>query len=83
MLFGAGIPGGPGSVAAMEARLRSLFDRLRPWDAGGAYANFAKGPAGPRDFFPPGTYRQLRRVKAEVDLDDRFLAIHPIPARAA
>jgi hypothetical protein len=83
MLFGAGIPGGPGSVAAMEARLRTLFDRLRPWDAGRAYANFAKGPADPRDFFPPGTYRRLQRVKAGVDPDDLFLAIHPIPARAA
>jgi hypothetical protein len=82
MLFGAGIPDGPESVDAMEARLRTLFDRLRPWDTGRAYANFAKGPADPRDFFPADTYRRLRRVKAEVDPDDLFLAIHPIPARA-
>jgi FAD/FMN-containing dehydrogenase len=82
MLFGAGIPDGPESVDAMEARLRTLFDRLRPWDTGRAYANFAKGPADPRDFFPADTYRRLQRVKAEVDPDDLFLAIHPIPARA-
>ena len=82
MRFGAGVPGGPSAAAAMEARLHALFERLRPWDTGRAYANFAKGPADPRDFFPAATYRRLQRVKAEVDPDDLFLAIHPIPARA-
>jgi Berberine and berberine like len=74
MLFGAGIPGGPDAAAAMEARLGTLFERLRPWHTGRAYANFAKGPAD-----PPATYERLRRVKAAVDPDDLFLAIHPIP----
>jgi hypothetical protein len=83
MLFGAGVPGGPDAAAAMEARLGTLFERLRPWDTGRAYANFARGLADPRDFFPPATYRRgLQRVKAEVDPDDLFLAIHPLPARA-
>jgi hypothetical protein len=82
MLFGAGIPGGPDEAAAMEASLGTLFERLRAWDTGRAYANFAKGPADPRAFFPADTYRRLERVKAEVDPDDLFLAIHPIPARA-
>jgi hypothetical protein len=83
MLFGGGMPDGPDAAAAMEARLHTMFGRLEPWDTGRAYANFAKGPADPRDFFPPATYRRLQRVKAEVDPDDLFLAIHPIPARAA
>jgi FAD/FMN-containing dehydrogenase len=82
MPFGAGVPGGPDVAAAMEARLGTLFERLRPWDTGRVYANFAKGPADPRDFFPPATYRRLQRVKAEVDPDGLFLAIHPLPARA-
>lgn len=30
----------------------------------------------------PATNRRLQRAKAEVDLDDLFLAIHPIPARS-
>jgi Berberine and berberine like len=81
MLFGAGIPDGPSAAAAMEARLGTLFERLRPWDSGRLYANFAKGPADPRAFFPADTYRRLQRVKADVDPDDLFLAIHPIPAR--
>jgi FAD/FMN-containing dehydrogenase len=80
MLFGAGIPAGPDAAAAIEARLGTLLERLRPWDTGRLYANFAKGPADPRAFFPPDTYRRLQRVKAEVDPDDLFLPIHPIPA---
>ena len=80
MLFGAGIPAGSDAAAAIEARLATLFERLRPWDTGRLYANFAKGPADPRAFFPPDTYRRLQRVKAEVDPDDLFLPIHPIPA---
>jgi FAD/FMN-containing dehydrogenase len=79
MLFGAGVPGGPDAAAAMEARLGTLFARLRPWDTGRAYANFTRGPADPRAFFPPEVYRRLQRVKGEVDPDDLFLAIHPIP----
>jgi hypothetical protein len=79
MLFGAGIPGGPDDVAAMEARLGMLFERLQAWDTGRRYNNFAKEPADPRAFFPADTYRRLERVKAEVDPDDLFLAIHPIP----
>jgi Berberine and berberine like len=82
MVFGGGMPADPEQAAAMDARLRTLFDRLRPWDTGRAYANFAKDPADPRAFFPADTYRRLERVKAEVDPDDLFLAIHPIPARA-
>jgi hypothetical protein len=62
---------------------RLLFERLRPWDTGRAYANFAKGPTDPRAVFPADTYGRLERVKADVDPDDLFLAIHPIPARAA
>jgi hypothetical protein len=82
MVFGGGIPDSLELAAAMEGCLGMLFERLRPWDTGRAYANFAKDPADPRAFFPPDTYRRLERVKAEVDPDDLFLAIHPIPARA-
>jgi hypothetical protein len=42
-----------------------------------------QGPTDPRAVFPADTYRRLQRVKADVDPDDLFLAIHPIPARAA
>jgi hypothetical protein len=80
MLFGGGMPDGPDAAAAMEARLRTMFERLERWDSGRLYANFAKGPTDPRAFFPPEVYRRLQRVKAEVDPDDLFLAIHPIPA---
>jgi hypothetical protein len=50
-----------------------------PWDTGRAYVNFVKGPADSRGFFPADAYRRLQRVRAEVDPDDLFLAIHPIP----
>jgi FAD/FMN-containing dehydrogenase len=55
-------------------------DLVEDRDTGRAYATFARGPADPRDLFPPDAYRRLQRVKAEVDPDDLFLAIHPIPA---
>jgi FAD/FMN-containing dehydrogenase len=82
MLFGGGMPDGPDAAAAMEARLHTMFERLEPWDSGRLYANFAKDPADPRAFFPPEVYRRLQRVKAEVDPDELFLPIHPIPAGA-
>jgi len=82
VLCGLGIAPNPEATAVMQVGLTALFDRLRTWDTGRGYANFAESyPADTRTFFPPEVYQRLGQVKREVDPDGVFLANHPIPTR--
>lgn len=68
--------------AAVDIRMRTVFDAVRGWDAGRRYGGFVESrPVDTRRFFPADVYERLRRIKADVDPDGLLLANHPIPTR--
>jgi hypothetical protein len=78
LLFGGGLAATPEMVAGLQAALRPFKAALADWDAGRGYLNFEESSVSSRSFYDEVTHRHLRRIKAEVDPTDIFMANHPI-----
>ena len=70
----------PELAAAIHVRLATLADALAPWETGSAYLNLVEEPVDPAQFYSAEAYARLRRVKAEVDPEERFRGNHAIAA---
>jgi FAD/FMN-containing dehydrogenase len=68
--------------AAVEHHTEGVFAAIAPWNSGRRYMNFTEVRADSRTMFPAESWERLLEVKAAYDPDGRFLANHPIPARA-
>ena len=69
-------------AGVMEQQVALLLERLRPWDCGFRYLNFAEREMDVRKIFPPESYERLRAVKATYDPAELFRANHRIPPAA-
>jgi hypothetical protein len=81
-MFTVGMTPVPELTEAVAAYLPVVKDALRPWDTGREYINFAEKSTDVGRLWPADVYARLRRVKAEHDPADIFLANHPIPPAA-
>ncbi|WP_207454125.1 FAD-binding oxidoreductase [Herbiconiux sp. SYSU D00978] len=70
----------PEMAAAAEADAAAIVLAMAPWAAGGCYLNFADEELDPRNGFDEQSWDRLRRVRAEWDPREVFVANHLIPA---
>ena len=68
----------PEMEAAVRAHVPVVLDALAPWEARRAYHNFTERSVDADAFFPPETLRRLRRIKAQVDPGELFVAAHAV-----
>jgi FAD/FMN-containing dehydrogenase len=78
VLFAIGIPMGPVTPVAIDARLDALAEVLAPWASGRSYLNFAERRTDTRAFFPAATHERLVAIRRAVDPDGLLRANHPI-----
>jgi FAD/FMN-containing dehydrogenase len=76
VLFTFGLTPDPAIHAAVEGHVRSLVERMTPWDSGRRYLNFAESPIDPRSIYGPG-HDRLKDVRARYDPTGLFLPNHP------
>jgi FAD/FMN-containing dehydrogenase len=80
--FAVGIPMTPEIAEAIEAQLDRMHERLAPWKSSHMYLNFRERSNGSAEFYRPGVYRRLRRIKARYDAANVIRGNHEIaPAR--
>ncbi len=83
-VFAVGMTMSPEMEAAVRAHVPVVLDALAPWEARRAYHNFTERSVDADAFFPPETLRRLRRIKAQVDPEELFVAAHAVrPAGGA
>ena len=78
-VFAVGIAPTPELGAAVAAEIEAIARALAPWAAPHAFVNFAETSREAHTFWPSEAYARLRRIKAQVDPEDRIRANHPIP----
>ena len=79
--FAIGVESDDAMAAAVGRSLKGLEDTLRP-HRDGHYPNFVERRADASAFFDPATWDRLRRVKADYDPGDMFMANHRVPPAA-
>jgi FAD/FMN-containing dehydrogenase len=77
-VFAVGMTMSPEMEAAVRAHVPVVLDALAPWEARRAYHNFTERSVDADAFFPPETLRRLRRIKAQVDPEELFVAAHAV-----
>jgi FAD/FMN-containing dehydrogenase len=78
-LFAVGFAPGPEAAEAVESAVDRVQEAFRPWESSRTYFNFAERAVEADRLYPAETYRRLRRIKAQYDAGELFLANHPIP----
>lgn len=78
LVFGVGIPMGPGAADAIEAHLPAMRAALEPWEAGCGYLNFAERAIAVDRLFSPAAYARLQEVKRRYDPEAVFRANHQV-----
>jgi len=78
-VFAVGFAPTPEIGQAVEQAVDRTRDALSSWESTRTYFNFAERRVDADRLYPAETYRRLRRVKAEYDAGELFVANHPIP----
>ena len=79
-LFAVGFAPTPEIGVAVEQAVDRIKAAFAPWESSRTYFNFAERGVAPERLYPAETFRRLRRVKAQYDGGELFLANHPIPS---
>jgi hypothetical protein len=79
VLFAVGFAPTPEIGQAVEDAVDRVQAAFQPWAARRTYFNFAERAVEPDRLYPPETYRRLRRIRAQYDSGELFLANHSIP----
>ena len=77
-LFAVGMAPTPAHKAAVGEHVELLLEALAPWTAERTYFNFTERHLGDGELHEVDVLARLRAVKAEVDPDELFRAVHPI-----
>jgi FAD/FMN-containing dehydrogenase len=80
-LFAVGVPQGPESLAALDARLTELLGAMRPWSTGTQYVNFAERGGDLAAGFDATAAERLQRLRGRIDPDELLVASHRIAPR--
>jgi FAD/FMN-containing dehydrogenase len=80
MMFSFGLTLDEAAHAAVEEHVELLLEKLKPWDSGRRYLNFAESRVDPRSIFPVESYDRMCAVKTKYDPTGIFQANHPVAA---
>jgi FAD/FMN-containing dehydrogenase len=78
VLYAVGMAPTPEAVEAVHEHIAGLREAMAPWTAERTYFNFAERAVGDDELYDADTVARLRAVKAAVDPDELFRAVHPI-----
>ncbi|WP_320671842.1 FAD-binding oxidoreductase [Patulibacter defluvii] len=79
LLFGVGVPMGPGDGDAIAAHLRRMQQELGAWATGTRFSSFSEAPATALDAcVPAAAVARLREIRATVDGDRLLAGAHPL-----
>jgi FAD/FMN-containing dehydrogenase len=80
-LHTGGVAAGPEAAAVVDTRSALLIKRLRAWDTGRRFLNFAEThPLDARSCYPAAAHQRLTEIKSHVDPNGLFLANPSIAA---
>lgn len=77
-LFAIGVPMGPVTPGAIDARIDDLQLALAHWSTGKSYLNFTERRIDPQGLFADGVYDRLVEIRQQVDPEGLFRANHPV-----
>jgi FAD/FMN-containing dehydrogenase len=78
LLFGVGVPMGPGGVDAVLAGCERVRSAMAPWEGEHDYLPFAERGGDAARGFAPDVYARLVEIRERVDPQRRFVAPHRI-----
>jgi FAD/FMN-containing dehydrogenase len=80
LTFALGITPDAEAAAAVDTHVQVVQRALAPWSSARGYANFSERYDDAGRLFAPDIHRRLRAIKAQVDPEDLFQAIHRVTA---
>jgi FAD/FMN-containing dehydrogenase len=78
VIVAVGVAMEPAMAETIDTALDTVVEAVEPWATGGDYLNFADRPGDASKAFDAQTLGKLREIKASVDPDGMFVAVHPV-----